>query len=182
MPASETAIPTVPPFLSSLMRPLPLLPLQPVLAVLISRIRRHHPQIFERLGAHADKSFGIDPTDLPFAFVLTPHPNSPAVSAVRALPASLNVRIAGPLAGLIGLVEGDFDGDALFFSRDLRVDGDVEAVLALRNAIDDAEIDLVGEVVRGLGPLKAPAERALRSLLRPPRRAAGPEAGATSWN
>ena len=53
------------------------------------------------------------------------------------------------------------DGDALMFSRDLVIEGDVEAVLALRNAIDDAQLDLVTELSAVFGPLGAPARRAL---------------------
>ena len=53
-----------------------------------------------------------------------------------------DARIAGPLAALIGLVHGAYDGDALFFSRDLVIEGDTAAVLALRNAIDNEELDL----------------------------------------
>ena len=52
------------------------------------------------------------------------------------------------------------DGDALFFSRDLMVSGDVGAALALRNAIDDAELDLLEEV----SDLAPPIARPLRSL------------------
>lgn len=44
------------------------------------------------------------------------------------------------------MVHGALDGDALFFSRDILIEGDTEAVLALRNAVDDAEIDLAGEI------------------------------------
>ena len=165
MPPRTSAISTVSPLLALAMRPLPLLPLQPLLAVLLHRIERRHPGIFERLGDHAGKRFGIRPTDLPFAFVLEPKPLRPRISAVRYLPGRLDACVSGTLAALVGLVEGAFDGDALFFSRDLRIEGDIEAVLALRNAIDDAQIDLVGEALDGLGPLKAPAERILRDML-----------------
>jgi len=41
---------------------------------------------------------------------------------------------------MIELLEGRADGDALFFSRTLTVEGDMEAVVALRNAIDGSEI------------------------------------------
>jgi len=47
-------------------------------------------------------------------------------------------------------VHGTWDGDALFFSRDLMIEGDTSAALALRNAIDDAELDLSVEIA-GLG-------------------------------
>lgn len=164
---STRSISKVPPLLAMAMRPLPLLPLQPLLALILGRIRQRHPRMFQRLGVHAAKRFGLDPVDLPFALVLQPKPMRPRVLAVRHLPADLDVRVSSPLAGLVGLVAGELDGDGLFFSRDLHVEGDIEALLALRNAIDDAQIDLMSEVLDGLGPLKAFAERAAEAWLRP---------------
>jgi predicted lipid carrier protein YhbT len=63
----------------------------------------------------------------------------------------------------MGLVDGTYDGDALFFSRDIAVDGDIEAVLALRNAVDDASIDLLHEAAAWAGPLAAVFRHAARS-------------------
>ncbi len=123
MPLPNSTISTVAPLLAPAMRPLPLLPLRPLLALIVYRIEKRHSGIFERLGAPAVKRFGIEPTDVPFAFLLEPTPARPAITAVRILPTRLDVRISGPLAGLIGLVDGDFDGDALFFSRDLQYRG-----------------------------------------------------------
>jgi predicted lipid carrier protein YhbT len=59
------------------------------------------------------------------------------------------------------MMHGAEDGDALFFSRDLAVEGDTAAVLALRNAMDDAELDLTEELAALSGPLAAPLRRAL---------------------
>jgi predicted lipid carrier protein YhbT len=72
------------------------------------------------------------------------------------------------LSALIGMTDGSYDGDALFFSRDIHVDGDMEAVVALRNAIDDSRVDFLSESVIWLGPLAAPIERILRSLVGAP--------------
>ena len=47
----------------------------------------------------------------------------------------------------------------MFFSRDLLVEGDIEAVLALRNALDDAEIDLLSEAAAVFGPFAGTFER-----------------------
>ena len=58
---------------------------------------------------------------------------------------------------LLGLLDGTQDGDALFFNRVISISGRTEAVLALRNAIEDAELspsDLLG--LRG--PLAALAD------------------------
>ena len=122
------------------------------------------PSLFARLGEQANKTFLIDPTDLPFVFRLQPHLEAPTLEAVRREDAGLwDARIGGPLAALLGLVHGAYDGDALFFSRDLVIEGDVEAVLALRNAIDDAEIDLASEAAALFGPFgllaSAPARK-----------------------
>lgn len=171
MPEPETTglhavTPRLPPWLVRAMAPLPLAPLQPALALLLARIGRSHPDLYDRLGEHAQKRFGIDPTDLPFAFVLEPKPRRPLARAVRELPAGLDASIRGPLAGLIGMAEGTLDGDALFFSRVLWVEGDVAAALALRNAIDDARIDF-GELLFGsFGPLGPRLAAVLRERMR----------------
>ncbi|MCA6107112.1 SCP2 sterol-binding domain-containing protein [Bradyrhizobium sp. CNPSo 4026] len=153
---------SVPPLLALAVRPLPLPPLQTVLSIVLLRICRSHPKIFDRLGEHARKRFGIEPTDLPFSFLLEPAPPRPRLSVVRDLPDDLDARISSSLAGLFGLVEGSLDGDALLFSRDLVVEGDVAAVLALRNAIDDAQLDPVAEIAGMFGPLAEPLKRVLQ--------------------
>lgn len=179
----ESAVARMPAPFALAARLLPLLPLQLMLDASLREIRMRHPRIFDRLGVHTGKRFGLQPTDLPLAFVLEPRRLSPQIRAVRTLPAGVDVTIAAPLAALMGLVDGSYDGDALFFSRDIQVDGDMEAVVALRNAIDDSRIDIMAESVAWLGPLKAPAERLLRSVTGatagPPDNAGG---GAQPWN
>lgn len=150
-------LPTIPPLLALAIRPLPLLPLQLALSGLLQRILRRHPGLLDRLGEHRHARFGIKPVDLPFAFVVEAAP--PRLSVVRELPQSLDARISASLANLLALVEGRVDGDALMFSRQLGIEGDMEAVLALRNAIDDAGLDLAGELASLFGPLGEPARR-----------------------
>lgn len=165
-------------------RVLPLLPLQPMLAVCLDGIHKRHQLIFDRLGSHSRKRYGLDPTDLPFAFLLEPSRTSPRVTAVRVLPRQIDVRITGSLAALIGLADGSCDGDALFFSRDLQIEGDMEAAVALRNAVDDAGIDIVAECVAWMGPLSPVVEGFVRDVIgKPPghrRSNLSPEGG--SWN
>jgi ubiquinone biosynthesis protein UbiJ len=61
------------------------------------------------------------------------------------------------LAILIRLLDGRLDGDALFFSRDLMIEGNMEAVVTLRNAVDGAGIDLLDDLLSVFGPLRGPA-------------------------
>lgn len=170
MPRSSSSISRVPLVLSLAGNVLPLFPLQPALGACLHEIRRRHPQIFDRLGSYAMKVYWLDPTDLPFSFVLQPSPSDPRVFAARSIPQHVDVRIAGPFAALIGLVDGSCDGDALFFSRDIQVEGDMEAAVALRNAIDDSGINIVAESVAWLGPLSPLAERLVRRMVAEPLR------------
>lgn len=158
--SSPPSIPVLPAAVGLGLRPLPLGPLALATELITRSVARGHEGMFTRLGEHANKVFLIDPTDLPFVFVLRPQKGNPSVSVARTgerLPC--HARIAGPIAALIGLVHGAYDGDALFFSRDLLIEGDVEAVLALRNALDDAELDLVVEAAAAMGPLASPAQQ-----------------------
>jgi predicted lipid carrier protein YhbT len=171
-----SSVPTLPRLLGVCMQPLPLAPLQLPLALVLQSVVSRHPRIFERLGAHAEKRFGIEPTDLPFAFVLEPHPRRPRLFGVRSLPGNISVRITGPLVGLLGLIDGSYDGDALFFSRDLAIEGDMEAAVALRNAIDDANLDLLSDAAAVFGPLAPFGERLLGNALSGLKALCGPNA------
>ena len=81
---------------------------------------------------------------------------------MRSLPDGLDARISGPLLALVGMADGSYDGDALFFSRIIVVEGDIEAVLALRNAVDDAGVDVLREGAVLLGPIGQFGEALLR--------------------
>ncbi len=66
---------------------------------------------------------------------------------------------------LIDLAEGRMDADALFFSREITIEGDMEAVLALRNALDAEGLDLMAEAFRPFGPLAGGMSRVGRNAL-----------------
>jgi predicted lipid carrier protein YhbT len=119
-----------------------------LLTLSLRSFARRRPDLFERLGEHRQASYLIAPTDLSFAFRVIPDGASSVVSitTASAQPAS-DVLIRGPIMALLGLLDGTFDGDALFFHRTLSISGRTEAVVALRNAIENAELrpsDLLG--------------------------------------
>lgn len=148
-----------------LLRFLPLPLLQPILSLIGTQVARGQPDIFLRLGPHAEKTFIIDPTDLPFVLLLKPRPEAPDLSASRRTEAPRShARIAGTFLNLFRLVDGSLDGDALFFSRELRVTGDTEAVVALRNALDDIDGGLVQAVAASFGPLSGLAAMTVSHL------------------
>lgn len=139
---------------------------------LVERVARHifsgvlkaHPDIFERLDSYRQTRYGFSPTDLPLHFTVVPASRMLTVS--RGAPPLADARIEGPLVLLLGLLEGRCDADALFFSRELAVTGDMEAMLALRNALDDSAIDLpreLGALTGPFSPLIAGTARYIRT-------------------
>lgn len=106
------------------------------------------------------------PKELGFGIELTLHPERPRLRSIGTDGTSApDATIIGSLPALIGMLEGRLDGDALFFSRDLSIESDTELVLALRNAVDVARIDLVEDFCSLLGPAAGPAELACRRAL-----------------
>jgi predicted lipid carrier protein YhbT len=163
---ADAAIPAVSAPLGFLLGLPPLLPLRFCLRYLAESVQRRHPALRLRLAEHADKTFLIDPVDLPFVFRLRVHPARLLLEPQRREQAGeCNARIAGRFAALIGMIHGAYDGDALFFSRDIVVAGDTEAVLALRNALDDAELDLGAEITAAFGPAGPVIERVAAPVL-----------------
>jgi O2-independent ubiquinone biosynthesis accessory factor UbiT len=165
-PARSAVRATAPPPFSPVLlaglalRILPLAPLQPALALALRAVLGRHPGLLDRLAGLGEPVFIVDPVDLPFVFVLCTGAR-PSLRAARAAAApEARAVVRGALMDLIDLLQGRDDGDALFFSRRLIVEGDTGAVLALRTALDGAEVDLAAEVLAALGPLAAPARDA----------------------
>ena len=118
-------LPQLPRALTLAARPLPLAPLSLMLTSLTRLLTRRHPGLLRRLGAYADRRFLLDLTHLPFLLLLEPGGPSPKVTAHARRRAPVNdVRIAGLTAAFLGMMHGSLDGDALFFSRDLVIEGD----------------------------------------------------------
>lgn len=112
---------------------------------LLSRFTRRlvsrRPDLLRRLGAVVRVPIAIVPDDMPHAFLLS---LDPAGSSVRICDktkiSEAQAVIRAPLLVLLGLLDGTYDGDALFFTRDLRIEGRTEYVLALRNTLEEADL------------------------------------------
>jgi len=144
--------------------PLPLFLLQPILAHVVARIARLYPEILERLGPHQRATFIIDPVNMPFALALRPEPGNLMFRAVsRSELPKYDARIAGRFLDLLRLVDSGEDGDAMFFSRGLEISGNVDAVVTLRNALDNVDGSIAESVAGMFGP---PGRLALNVLRR----------------
>jgi predicted lipid carrier protein YhbT len=128
--------------LGRLMGALPTWPLELMCGRMARNAAAARPGFSARMGEYAEHTFVLDPVDCPFVFLLTPGHDQPTLRVARK-PDDVEAiaRISAPLLVLLGMLDGTYDGDALFFSRDLSIVGDTEAVLALRNAIENAGFD-----------------------------------------
>lgn len=156
LPNSE-GVPFSPILLFGLMlRPVPPIVLRPVLERVMTVVAYRHPTLLERVWEWGNPAFLIEPIDLPLRFVLhfvEPWPRLIPFSEDVPPHPTPDATIRGPLLVLLQALEGRLDGDALFFARDLVIEGDTEAVLALRNALESDAVDLVGDLGAALGPL-----------------------------
>jgi predicted lipid carrier protein YhbT len=145
--------------------PLPLFPVQVVLRRIVRRVAHDRPELFHRLGAHRHKRFLIDPINMPFVLLLEPDAERPRLEAYRRWETvRYEARIRGTFLTLLDMIDGRLDGDALFFSRNLIVEGDTEAVVSLRNALDDLEGSVVDDAAALFGPLGRAVLLALRLI------------------
>jgi len=134
--------------------------IETILDRVIEVLRRTHPNAFARLADLGEGDVLIDPTDLPSCLLL----HLGAEPQLRLVPrgeTTVGTIVRGRFAVLLDLFEGRIDGDTLFFSRDLTIEGKTELVVGLRNALDGETIDLAADLASALGPV---------SLLLPPAR------------
>ena len=110
--------------------PARVLPLGLILTRAVQDLAHRRPALFERLGEHRSGVFFIGPSDLDFAFLIVPDGPAAQVKILsKQASASAVVVVRGPLLSLLGLLDGTFDGDALFFNRAISISGKTEAIL-----------------------------------------------------
>jgi predicted lipid carrier protein YhbT len=150
-----------------LLPPVPLFAIQPLLGHIVTTIARRHPELIARLGDNCKKRFLIDPCNLPFFLLLQPDPDRPQLKAYnRGQDVEHDVHICGTLLTLLRMIDGQSDSDALFFNRDLSITGDTEAVVALRNALDNLDATLAEDVAACFGPLSRPVRAVIDLTLK----------------
>lgn len=88
-------------------------------------------------------------------------PQSPHMS-----PPFTTASIKGTLATLFDLLEGEHDGDMLFFSRALTITGNTAPIVALRNTLDRENINLLHDTAALCGPFAKPAQHVIMRINR----------------
>lgn len=120
-----------------------------------------HVALLARLSG-SQYSYLIDPTDLPFCFYLKPDEFNPVLRVIKREASYItDARISGKLIDLLALFEGELDGDAAFFSKALVIEGSTAAVVALRNAVDGEDIDIIKDIASCVSPYDKILEKLL---------------------
>ncbi|PCI85860.1 MAG: sterol-binding protein [Hyphomicrobiales bacterium] len=149
--------------LAILLTSMPLSVLRPIAQHITTKIGKKHPHLFARLGTHTKTRYLIKPTNIPWVALLIPDQDKPIMRIYsRTQPPAHDAVIEGKFLFLLSMLDGASDGDALFFNRALSIGGDTEAVVCLRNALDDVEGSVAGDIADAFGPIG----RATLSFLR----------------
>lgn len=142
-----------------LLRPLPKGPLQAALQRLADRLSARYPDVLERIGDVGRARLLLVASDLPWRALVTLDGQGAEITLDRQgdgpAPAAEAV-VTGAFERLLACAQGGGDGDAMFFAREIEVTGNTDVLVALRNALDGAEIDLAGELAALAGPLHRP--------------------------
>lgn len=125
-------------------------PVEFTLTRALRRLAARRPDVFERLGKFSRAAFVIAPQNFPVCFRIEP---SGLRGSVRVVPedARADVRISGAWTTLLRVFDGSHDADAAFFARDVLVEGDTDAAMALHYAVEAAELDLI-QLARSVAP------------------------------
>ena len=161
---TAASIPNVPSWMKLAIGIAPLALPERLLTHMARSVRNRQAGFLDRLGPHADAVIAIAPTDLPLVFRIQVSARDPVSVLRTTTPCRCDARVTAPLFNLLAMLHGIQDGDALFFSRDLVIEGDMSAVLAFRNALDAEEIDLAEEFLAVIG-LKGVAGAQLKRIL-----------------
>jgi len=108
----------------------------------------------------------VIPTDMPYGLLFDVADNELGLELIdcrREVIADATVR--APTRVLLDMMRGDgCDGDASFFNRSLVMEGNTELSMALRYALEEAELDPV-EVLSTATPLPLPLARRVSAVL-----------------
>ena len=146
------------------LRPLPRAPLETVLRRLADRLSARHPSVLERVADVGRARLLLVATDLPWWALIVLDGRGAEITVGRQAEdptPQAHATVTGPVERLLACAQGGGDGDAMFFAREIEVSGNTDVLVALRNALDGAELDLARELAALAGPLQRPAARVM---------------------
>lgn len=152
-------------FAGRVSRALPARPRDAVLTHIGGALAESHPDVLRRLASYGGRTLLIAIEDMDLELALTFGAPVSLGLAATAQQRRAHATIRGTWPALLALLEGRADGDALFFSRAITIEGDTDLMLAIRNAVDGMRIDLLRDVAAACGPFAAIAQRAISGVM-----------------
>lgn len=129
---------------------------------------RCRPELGERLAGFSGRRLLVQITDLRLALTVDLTPGVPRIALIPAAAAVVgdaDAVVSVTFSDSLALLEGRVDGDALFFLGRLRFRGDTETILAVRNALEDARLNLEELGAGAFGPLAPMVRPMIRAAL-----------------
>ncbi len=135
---------------------------KPILQTGINKLTKlflqQHPKVITKMAEFSPARLVLVPADMPFCFFVEFTKDSLQINIIdsNAYSGSNLTIVTASLEVFIKMLEGDLDGDALFFSRQLMVEGDTTIVVALRNILEAESVNIKKDVNETLGVFAAP--------------------------
>lgn len=109
----------------------------------VNTLRKKHPEAMERLSPTYGKTVYSFFTDLNYGVLTKITEQKTEVRKYKEKKVEADLILKGKFFDLISIIEGKMDGDALFFSRKIEIEGDTEMLITIRNAFDSSDINLL---------------------------------------
>lgn len=127
--------------------------IQKCVDALVGRFMTYHGYVIDRMAEYAPVYMVMEPRDLPISFFVHFSSNKLDIQVIEkgAYTSQDPIIISAKLATFISILEGNLDGDALFFSRELSITGDTTSIVALRNILEAESIDINEDIKKTFG-------------------------------
>lgn len=114
---------------------------------------KQHPRVISKMAKFTPCRMVLIPIDMPFCFFVEFTPDDLNINIIdnNAFSGDNLTCIKSSLELFVKMLEGNLDGDALFFSRKLSIEGDTTSIVALRNILEAESINIKDDIEETLG-------------------------------
>ena len=114
-----------------------------------------HPGVVDRMSDYAPARIVLNPTDMPFYFLAEFTKSNFHILYIENDDIDLQeiTTISATFDFFLKMLERQSDGDALFFSRQLMIEGDTTIVVALRNILEAENVNINDDINETFGTL-----------------------------
>lgn len=111
---------------------------------LTKKFQQMHGGVISRMNEFAPARIILNPVDMPFVFFVEFQKDNFSILLLDedSYVGEDITTISATFAFFLNMLEGDKDGDALFFSRQLTLTGDTTVIVALRNILEAESINI----------------------------------------